>query len=487
VLFNSFAFILVFLPVVCIGFAAVRGLRPWAGAAWLLAASLLFYGYWHPPYLALLGASILANYAAGRLVEHGRTTGWGRGGRLALALGVGFDLALIAWYKYAGFLLENAAALFGGHGDGVHVLLPLAISFFTFQQIAYLVDVMRGEPAERDLLHYALFVAFFPQLIAGPIVSHRTIRRQLRAGVLSRTDPERVARGVTLFVIGLFKKVMIADSLAPLAADAFDPHRLAVGSVDAATAWLGVLAYSLQIYFDFSGYSDMALGLGWLFNVKLPVNFDSPYQAASMVEFWRRWHITLSNFLRDYLYVPLGGNRGGAARQFRNLSVTMLLGGLWHGAGWTFILWGGLHGLYLVANHAFRRARQGWGFAPSSSAFTRALARATTLAAVGFAWIFFRADDPGSALAMIRALGAGVGPSFGTFLPALLPGWGLVALSGAIALWAPNSMAMAAGVPVQPGAADAARVRRFGIALGAAAAICLLHLSQPSEFLYFNF
>jgi D-alanyl-lipoteichoic acid acyltransferase DltB (MBOAT superfamily) len=293
-----------------------------------------------------------------------------------------------------------------------------------------------------------------------------------------------VARGLTLLVIGLFKKVMIADTLSPMAAGAFDPTLLSAGSVDAASAWLGVLAYSLQIYFDFSGYSDMAIGLGWLFNLDLPVNFDSPYKAASVIEFWRRWHMTLSAFLRDYLYVPLGGSRGGTLRQFRNLAVTMLLGGLWHGAGWTFVLWGGLHGGFLVANHAFRFLRARLGFAPASSRATRALARGATLAAVVLAWIPFRAASLDDALAVTRALAWGQAGGLG----ALLPSFGFVLLAGAVALQAPNSLEIARRIPVRPGEqADPARVRRLGMLLGAAAALCLLHLSQPSEFLYFNF
>jgi len=484
-LFNSFAFILAFLPAVVLGFAWLRGGRPRAAAAWLLAASLFFYGYWHPPYLMILGLSILANFAAGRLVERARLARKDRRARWVLGIAIVLDLGSIGYYKYAGFLMANATALLGGSAEGVRILLPLAISFFTFQQIAYLVDVHRGQAAERSLLHYALFVSFFPQLVAGPIVSHRTIRSQLAAGALSRTDAERAARGITLFVIGLFKKVMIADTLSPMAADAFDPSLLAAGSVHASVAWLGVLAYSLQIYFDFSGYSDMALGLGWLFNLKLPVNFDSPYKAASVVEFWRRWHITLSNFLRDYLYVPLGGNRGGPVRQFRNLAVTMLLGGLWHGAGWTFVLWGGLHGVYLVVNHGFRRMRQGWGFAPASGSITRALARTATLSAVGFAWIFFRAEDLESALTLIASLGAWSGAT--SFEP-LLWSWAFVLVAGGVALHAPNSLEIVERIPVgAAGTVDPAPVRRWGMALGVAAALCLLHLSQPSEFLYFNF
>jgi D-alanyl-lipoteichoic acid acyltransferase DltB (MBOAT superfamily) len=485
VLFNSFAFVLVFLPLVWAVFLAVRRRRAWAGAAWLLAASLFFYGWWHPPYLALLGASILANFGIGRAVEAARAAGQGGRARATVAAGVALNLGGIAWFKYAGFLWENLAALAGTPAEGLRIVLPLAISFFTFQQIAYLVDVHRGEPAERSLLHYALFVSFFPQLVAGPIVSHRTIREQLAAGALGRSDPERVARGATLFVIGLFKKVMIADTLAPFAGEAFDPGLLAAGAVDAGTAWLGVLAYGLQIYFDFSGYSDMALGLGWLFNLRLPVNFDSPYKAASVVEFWRRWHITLSSFLRDYLYVPLGGNRGGTARQFRNLATTMLLGGLWHGAGWTFVLWGALHGVYLIANHAFRRVRHGLLADVPSGRVTRALARATTLAAVFLAWIPFRAEDPTSALAVARALGAG---GFAAGAAAHAAGFGFVALAAAVALAAPNSLEIVERIPVRSGeAADPARVRRWGMALGAATALCLMHLSQPSEFLYFNF
>src|ERR1700761_7294189 len=346
-LFSSYTFLFQFLPATALAFAAARRHSPRAGILVLAGASLFFYGAWKPTYLLLLLASIGANFSLGLLMENPLRR------RSVGMLGVTLNLALLCYFKYTGFLLGSIHALTGVPLPFVNVVLPLGISFFTFQQIAYLVDVMRGAKVERDIVAYALFVSFFPHLIAGPLVHHAEMIPQFKRGRTGRSSV-LAARGLAIFAAGLFKKVVIADNLAQFVSPVF-AHLDAGGGVTTSWAWLATLAYTLQIYFDFSGYSDMAVGLALLFGIRLPVNFRSPYKAASIIEFWRRWHITLSRFLRDYLYIPLGGNRLGEQRRYLNLAVTMLLGGLWHGAGWTFLIWGGLHGVYLCANHLWQR------------------------------------------------------------------------------------------------------------------------------------
>ena len=383
-------------------------------------------------------------------------------------------------------------------------MLPLGISFFTFQQIAYLVDVMRGARVERDIVSYTLFVSFFPHLIAGPLVHHAEMIPQFKRGRTGRSSV-LAARGLAIFAAGLFKKVVIADNLAQFVSPVF-AHLDAGGGVTTPWAWLATLAYTLQIYFDFSGYSDMAVGLALLFGIRLPVNFRSPYRAASIVEFWRRWHITLSRFLRDYLYIPLGGNRLGEGRRYINLMVTMLLGGLWHGAGWNFIIWGGLHGAYLGINHLWREWR-GAARASGGSA-AKGVCWAITFFAVVVAWVFFRARTLAGAWQMLGGLigfeaGSSAYASPGILrlmdLPVLvgetnllLIGGGAVALALAIALGLPN-------VPQLFGYREYRRApeRRswlrwrpngaWALVTALAVAISLFGMWQRLEFLYFQF
>ncbi len=281
--------------------------------------------------------------------------------RALLFVAVAANLAALAYFKYADFFLRTAVNLTGADIPLLGVVLPLGISFFTFTQIAYLVDVHAGKVIERNPIHYGLFVTYFPHLIAGPVLHHAEMMPQFRLAEIYRPYLRNFAIGLTFLCLGLAKKVLVADSVAPLANAVFGLGPEV--ELAASAAWLGVIAYTLQIYFDFSGYSDMAVGLSLLFGVRLPYNFNSPYQAWNITEFWRRWHMTLSRFLRDYLYVPLGGNRLGRTRRYVNLMVTMLLGGLWHGASWTFVVWGGLHGAYLVVNHAWQwlKEKSGWG------------------------------------------------------------------------------------------------------------------------------
>lgn len=396
-LFNSHGFIFVFLPVTLALFHLLsrRG-KPSHALIALIAASLLFYGWWEPKYLVLILLSVLLNFSVGEGIL--RFNGGGR--RVLLWFGVGMNLGALAWFKYANFLLESGNAIFGTDIHLQRILLPLAISFFTFQQIAYLVDTYRSESAERNFLRYTLFVTFFPQLIAGPIVHHKEMLPQFVKN-LDGLKLQNIIIGATIFFIGLFKKVIIADGVAPYSDTVFTM----AANGDTLTfieAWTGALAYSLQLYFDFSGYSDMAIGLARLFGVKLPVNFNSPYKAHNIIDFWRRWHMTLSRFLRDYLYFVLGGNRHGSVRTYTNLMIVMLLGGLWHGAGWTFVLWGALHGFYLLINHAWRhvwQARRSAGLSEGGIkrkmrfVAGRISSHGITLLAVVFAWVLFRAEN----------------------------------------------------------------------------------------------
>lgn len=384
-LYNSFPFILGFLPAcLLLYFVAARAGRGIANVV-LAALSLAFYAWWDWRNVPILAASVLFNYAIGlRLRRVGAP-------KALLAAGVVANLALLGFFKYANFAVWNWAALVGRPFAPLAIVLPLGISFFTFTQIAFLVDAWRGEAAELDFARYCLFVTFFPHLIAGPIVHHRELMPQFAGDEARRWNARNASLGIAFFALGLFKKVAIADAIAPWAQEVFK----AAGPVDLGLAWRGALAYTMQLYFDFSGYSDMAIGLGLLFNVRLPDNFDAPYRATSIADFWRRWHITLSRFLRDYLYLPLGGNRRGEPRQRFNLMATMLLGGLWHGAGWTFVVWGGYHGVLLAANRAwFARAR------PMPTIISRPL----TFLAVVVGWVFFRADTLPRAGSLLKSM-----------------------------------------------------------------------------------
>jgi D-alanyl-lipoteichoic acid acyltransferase DltB (MBOAT superfamily) len=379
------------------------------------------------------------------------------------------------------------------------IVLPLGISFHTFQQIAYLVDAWRGAVPRYRFWDYVLFVTFFPQLIAGPIVHHDEIVPQISAPALTRFRLDNLCLGISIFAAGLFKKSVMADTLAQVATPAF--AAAAQGAVSVEAGWLGALAYTLQLYFDFSAYSDMAIGLARMFNITLPPNFDSPYKAANIVEFWRRWHITLSRFLRDYLYFPLGGNRQGRARAAVNVMITMLLGGLWHGAGWTFVAWGGLHGLYIVAHRLLHRSG-GFERLIPAPALRQAVGQCITLLLVVIAWVFFRAANFGAAgtmLAGMFGLGAGAQSdiAFGVDRP-----WILVLVTGAVALFAPNVIDMFAAwrpvlvverpnprrVPFPLGRIGWRPTLVWGLIVGGWLSLgTLAILGWQSEFLYFQF
>jgi len=390
-LFNSYIFLLVFLPLTLTGYWVLERLRWRWAMGWLVLSSLFFYAWWNPNpsaawcpfYLLLILASCGANFWCGKVISN---TTQSRRRFSLMAVGVGANLGLLLYYKYLGFfsVLMNAAT--GWPQSIPHLVLPLAVSFFTFLQIAYLVDAHRGITKEYNFNDYLLFVTFFPHLIAGPIVHHTELMPQFNPRH-ARPSHRHFAVGMTLLTIGLFKKVVIADALARAATPLFGFAGTGGRPLMFGEAWAAALSYTLQIYFDFSGYSDMAIGVSYFFGIRLPLNFNAPYKAASITEFWRRWHMTLSRFLREYLYFSLGGNRRGPMRRYVNLLLTMVLGGLWHGAGISFVLWGLLHGFYLCVNHGWTAVREKCGWKP----LPRGAAIPLTFLAVVLAWVPFRA------------------------------------------------------------------------------------------------
>ncbi len=439
-LFHSFEFILGFLPATIILFYLLLAAAPRLALPFLIGASLAFYGWWDWRYLFLLLASILINFAIGQRIFTWRTVQPSRA-RLWFTLGIGLDLACIAVFKYLDFAIANVNAVTGAAWTLPGIILPLGISFFTFQKIAWLVDLERGHLRERPrLADYLFLVSFFPQLIAGPIVHHSELVPQVQRAA---AEPVRLALawasnlslGLSIFVIGLFKKICIADPCALIASPIFAAAD-AGQAITTGQAWAAALGYSCQIYFDFSGYSDMAIGLAAMFGFRLPANFNSPYQATSLIEFWRRWHITLSRFLRDYVYVPLGGNRHGTGRRYLYLLLTMLIGGLWHGAAWTFVIWGALHGLGLAANHLWRA--QVAARPQLARLISPPVAWALTMAFVLHGWVFFRATTTSGAVNLIGALYGGAERA----LPSLAHGPSLwpLALAAAIACLLPNTL-----------------------------------------------
>ena len=503
-LFNSFTFIGVFLPVTLVLWWLLKftvGMR--AALGWLVLASLYFYASWDVRYLSVLLTSVGVNFWIGGKILAEKAQGRETRAKRWMVTGVSFNLLVLGGFKYAYFLASNLAAVLGKEPPFQAWVLPLAISFVTFQKIAYLFDCRRGHVMRHDWLEYLFFVSFFPQLIAGPIVHHRPLIAQTVPGYKPAAGTAAMlVAGLSFFSIGLFKKVILADSLARYATPVFELGKQS--TPDGASAWQAMLAYTLQLYFDFSGYSDMAIGLALMFGFKLPVNFLSPYKASSIIDFWRRWHMTLSRFLRDYLYIPLGGNRHGTVARYRNLWITTLLAGLWHGAGWNFLLWGALHGSLLVLNHGWRGmlARQPvlarvWARVP------RVLLVGMTFLMVALAWVLFRSDDPATALRLYQAL---LYPLTGATWPQLP--WhsatdmveGLIGLSGAFGwVWVGLGLMVVMGLPssvqmlsYEP-EPNVAYVVRPGFGLGLLSATGLwfackwMAVRPATEFLYFNF
>ncbi len=405
-LFNSFEFIFLFLPITLLGFFLISRkpeyVKQQIPIYWLVAASLFFYGKYKILNLPLILLSMAVNYGMGYLL--GNVIEKTKIKKILFILGIIFNLALICYFKYSGFLVSNINYFIGANFTVPTIVIPLGISFFTFQQIAYLVDAYKGETKEYSILKYMLFVCFFPQLIAGPIVHHKEVLPQFETASIYKFNQNTLAIGLTVFMAGLFKKVIFADRIAEFSNLAFAAASQGI-NLTFSEAWVGALGYTLQLYFDFSGYCDMAIGAAYMFGISLPINFNSPYKSISIIDFWRRWHITLSHFLRDYLYIPLGGSRKGEFRRYSNLVITMLLGGLWHGAGWTFVLWGGLQGFYLVINHLYRSCRKSLGHNLKNDGWLlRGMGWMTTFIAVVISWVFFRSNSFATATLMLKSM-----------------------------------------------------------------------------------
>lgn len=485
-LFNSYEFVFVFLPACLIGCLIAERLSSTASRWFLVAMSLGFYAWWSTAYVWVLVASVVLNYSAASLIARVQS-------RLVLGLVIAANLAALGYFKYLSFFSGVASSLSGVDLFVSGIVLPIGISFFTFQQIAYHVDRWRAQVPPHGFLDYAMLSAFFPHLLAGPIVRHSEFLPQLRRPLPIRAH--YVLVGLTLFAVGLVKKVVLADSLETLATPVFDAAR--AGGVPAfEAAWRGALAYAFQLYFDFSGYSDMAIGLALMFGFRFPINFDAPYRSTSIAEFWRRWHMTLGRFLRDYLYIPLGGGRRGRGLTAVNLFVVMLLGGLWHGAAWTFILWGALHGAMLAVHHAWSR------LVPVSSpptAVRRGLAWSATFLGVTVAWVAFRADSVGAALRVWTGMLPGSGHTPAGPDVAVSSAWALIATGLAVVLLLPTSHAWLGryirfGVPSDRRASSALprqlawRLTPAWAATSAALlAAAILGLAQGTTFLYYQF
>ena len=460
-LFNSFAFLLIFLPVALVIHWAVDRWRPEYRLLILTALSFVFYGYWDWRFVPLLAVSIGINWLVAQVFIKVRTAGTEQGWLIISAIAA--NLFVLGLFKYTGFLVDAVNGLSGSSLIRPEIALPLGISFFTFHHVMYLTDLKAGRAPAYDLNRYALYIGFFPQVLAGPLVRWSEIMQQFDDRPYRTGWEERAARGVMLLTLGLAKKVLIGDPLADYVNPMF--KAAAAGQViSTLDAWQAVLGFTFQIYFDFSGYTDMALGIALLFGIMLPQNFDAPYRARSLQDFWRRWHMTLSRFLRDYLYIPLGGSKFGIQIQLAALFATMALGGLWHGAGWTFVAWGVAHGIGLCVGVLWRR-----GNLP----FPAILGGVLTFVFVMLCWVLFRATSFTAALAIYKAM-LGFAP-FGTGFK-----WRALALAGAFAVLGPTSFEIALKTPL----------KRWAAALYAVLfVVVLLKIGDDAnyEFIYFQF
>lgn len=498
-LFNSHEFIFIFFPLVLTGYFLVGHYHALAAARLLGGASLFFYGWWSPAALPLLLGSIVFNYFSGHyLTPQAGGSDAMRLWRLRAALAI--NIAVLALFKYADFFIDNTNAAFHSTLPRLALVLPIGISFYTFTQIAFLVDCWAGKVHERRFSHYLLFVTYFPHLIAGPVLHHAQMMPQFASPATYRPDPVKLATGLAIFVAGLAKKLLLADPMGDYADVIFGAAQSGT-HVSTLTAWLGAVAYAFQIYFDFSGYSDMAIGLSLCLGIKLPINFNSPYQSTSIIEFWRRWHISLSTFLRDYLYVPLGGNRHGPARRYLNLCLTMLLGGLWHGASWNFLIWGGMHGFFLVINHLWRGLLTkvpAWS-SPTSTTW-RTMGSLITFLLVVIAWVVFRADSMATATSIYESMlglhGWSSSPLAGFELPYKQSDfYKIFLLCASIAFFLPNTGTLHRWIPLPRHVPWVCANRRssrittvlsalsFGLLFGFGVA----RLGSHSAFLYFQF
>ena len=516
-LFNSFTFIFFYLPITVVGFFWLSRYSYTLSAGWLASASIVFYGYWDYHYIPLLLSSICFNFWMGLKIAFSDKPFR----KLWLIFAIISNLLLLGYFKYADFFISTVNYISSANVQTLSIILPIGISFYTFTQIAFLVDTYEGKVKEYRFIHYLLFDTYFPHLIAGPVLHHKEMMPQFADSRIYRFSQSDFAVGITIFCIGLAKKVLIADNLAPYANNLFNE---ADSSPSLLIAWGGVLAYTFQLYFDFSAYSDMAIGLSRLFGVNLPLNFNSPYKSRNISEFWRRWHMTLSRFLRDYLYIPLGGNRVGLFKQYRNLMTVMLLGGLWHGAGWSFVIWGGLHGAYLIIHHGWVKLSQKIQF-PVTTMLWQIAATGLTFMSVCIAWVFFRSAELEDALEIIYGMfgvfGIELPDAIGSRLTILAPfiqelgitfylgggkifieTWSWIALAALIAFFFPNTQEIMQNFKPaldfqnskiksptrnllgylvwQPS-------RWWSVWIGVITVISLLSLNRPNDFLYFQF
>jgi len=394
-LFNSYEFIFLFLPIALLGYLGLGKIgNGLLSKSWLLLASLFFYSYWNPIYLPLLLGSIIINYyVSGIIINHREKIGILISTKLVFQLGICFNIVLLCFFKYMDFFIDNTNMIIGSNFSLLHIVLPLGISFFTITQMVYLVDTYEGLVHERDIINYSLFVTFFPHLLAGPILHHKPTMTQFANTLITKINYENIYRGLFLFVIGLFKKVLIADNLAPYVKLGFNnPEQLAFFH-----GWLIALGYAFQLYFDFSGYSDMAVGTALMFNINIPINFNSPFRAKNIVDFWNRWHISLTNTITTYLYTPILKSFKSITFKKAMLStfIAMLIAGFWHGSNWTFIIFGAMHGLGMVINHIVKKRK---------IKINPPLAHFFTLSWVLMAFVFFRADNITSALIILKAM-----------------------------------------------------------------------------------
>lgn len=387
-LFNSYEFIFLFLPVTLIVYFLLSKNSGKLSKLWLVLASLYFYSYFNKVYLLLILGSIIVNYIIGRSFTKENIK---FNKKILVILGVGVNIIVLGYFKYYDFFIENVNALLKTNFNLLHILLPLGISFFTFQQISYIVDSYRGKSMSYDFLSYCLFVTFFPQLIAGPIVLPEEMLPQFENNENKKINFENINKGIYIFSIGLAKKVLIADTVGRFATAGFD----ILNNLNFVEAWITSISYTFQLYFDFSGYCDMAIGIGLMFNIRLPFNFKSPYKTCDFQEFWRKWHITLGRFMTNYLYIPLGGNRKGELKTLRNLFIVFLLSGIWHGAGWNFIIWGFLHGVCILIHRVWKNM---------GGKLPKIIGWLITFNLVNIFWIFFRAKNLTDAIKVIKGM-----------------------------------------------------------------------------------
>jgi alginate O-acetyltransferase complex protein AlgI len=498
-LFTTATFAFVFLPMALTGFFVVARWSHVAAASWLFAISLLFYAFWMPVFTSLLLGSMCANFFIGSRIgrsvcnePHLRR----RQARLWLIAGIILNLSLLGYFKYANFFVDNLSAALNLEWNFTRVILPIGISFYTFTQIAFLADAYEQRVHEYRFSHYGLFVTYFPHLIAGPVLHHAQMMPQFRDGDTYRINSAHIAAGLGIFTIGLIKKVVFADGISPFSDTVFSAADKGLRP-NFTEAWLGALAYTFQLYFDFSGYTDMAIGLSLLFNIRLPYNFDSPYRSLNISEFWRRWHITLSTFLRDYLYIPLGGNKHGTSRRYGNLLITMVLGGLWHGASWTFVFWGALHGIYLTINHGFRALAARYAGVLKPSRTGKLASWVLTMIAVVVAWVFFRAESFSGAWAMLSGMMGANSLRAAPEANPLLWNAGLHADTGfftcvllcAVACMGTNSNRIGEAMLTACKRHEAVRYPLLGASVAASIFLVIVNemRSSVSAFIYFNF